>query len=272
MNFGLLEKSNNKVQNSRIYESLDVAKFNQDKYGGRISIISKFTEEFEDNPLDFGMEDSEETSTWKEDAKKYYILNVSDKACLKNGFRYIKELLLQYHNFKMFSDYSTLKENGIDVFSVKSDAMTIRKTDLDNAKSLIAFSADIGGWRLSKTEDIKFPTDDFKKLKNIEIKIETPKLHKIEVQDEYDTKELCDIFEKYKRVVVRADMPGCGKSYACEKMKDRGHEVLFVCPTNKLVQNYKNCGVTMDKFSMGVDFDVVMSTFDSSAYLIVFDE
>ena len=110
-------------------------------YGGRISIISKFTEEFEVNPLDFGMEDSEETSTWKEDAKKYYILNVSDKACLKNGFRYIKELLLQYHNFKMFTDYSTLKENGIDVFSVKSDAMTIRKADLDKAKSLIAFTS-----------------------------------------------------------------------------------------------------------------------------------
>ena len=69
-------------------------------------------------------------------------------------------------------------------------------------------------------------------------------------------------------------MPGCGKSFACENMKDRGHEVLFVCPTNKLVQNYKNCGVTMNKFfSMGVDFDVVMSKFDSSAYdVIVFDE
>ena len=49
------------------------------------------------------------------------------------------------------------------------------------------------------------------------------------------------------RVIVRADMPGCGKSYACEKMKARGHNVLFVCPTNKLVQNYKSGGVTMNK-------------------------
>ena len=76
------------------------------------------------------------------------------------------------------------------------------------------------------------------------------------------------------RVIVRADMPGCGKSYACEKMKQRGYNILFVCPTNKLVQNYKNCGVTMNKFfSMGVDLDIMMSKFDSSSYdVIVFDE
>ena len=75
------------------------------------------------------------------------------------------------------------------------------------------------------------------------------------------------------RVIVRADMPGCGKSYACEKMKARGHNVLFVCPTNKLVQNYKSGGVTMNKFfSMSVDYDVMMSKFDSSSYdVIVFE-
>ena len=86
--------------------------------------------------------------------------------------------------------------------------------------------------------------------------------------------ELCDVFEKYKRVIVRAEMPGCGKSYACEKMKQREHNVLFVCPTNKLVQNYGSGGVTMNKFfSMGIDLDSVMSKFDCSDYdVIVFDE
>ena len=74
--------------------------------------------------------DAEKTtnSDWIEDEKKYYILNVSDSATLKNGFRYIKELLLQHHNFKMYSDYKKLIDNGIDVFSVKTDAFTIQKT------------------------------------------------------------------------------------------------------------------------------------------------
>ena len=109
---------------------------------------------------------------------------------------------------------------------------------------------------------------------NIEIKTAVPHFERIEVKDEYDANELCEIFEKHKRVIVRADMPGCGKNYACEKMKARGHNVLFVCPTNKLVQNYKSGGVTMNKFfSMSVDLDVLMSKFDSSGYdVVVFDE
>ena len=274
VNFGLLEKSNNKVQKSKIYETLDEAKYYQEQFGGRINILSKFHEEFEIDDYDMGTDNPPLTQVWKEDEKKYYILNISDKAYLKNGFRYIKELLLQYHNFKMFNDFTTLKNNDINVFTVKSDALTIRKHDLDKAMDLIHFSSDIGGWRFSKTEDIKFPHDDFKTTKNVEIKIEIPSFERIEIKDEYDTDELCDVFEKYKRVIVRADMPGCGKSYACEKMKKRGYNILFVCPTNKLVQNYKNCGVTMNKFfSMGVDLDVMMSKFDSSPYdVIVFDE
>ena len=57
-------------------------------------------------------------------------------------------------------------------------------------------------------------------------------------------------------------------------MKARGHNVLFVCPTNKLAQNDESGAVTMNKlFSIAVDHDVMMSKFDSSSYdVIVFDE
>ena len=40
-----------------------------------------------------------------------YILNLRDNAQLKNGFVYIKELLLQYHNFRMYSDYQALTKS-----------------------------------------------------------------------------------------------------------------------------------------------------------------
>lgn len=274
VNFGLLEKSTNKAQLSNIYETLDEAKLHQEQYGGRISILSKFTEAFEIDDHDVGTDNPPLTSVWKEEEKRYYILNRSDKAQLKNGFRYIKELLLQHHNFKMFSDYSTLRGHGIEVFSVKSDALTIRKEDLDKARSLITFSLGIGGWRVSKEDEINFPLEGFRQIKNEEVTIEVPSFERVHIKDEYDTDELCRVFEKYKRVVVRGSMPGCGKSYACEKMKERGHKVLFVCPTNKLVQKYGCEGITMNRFfSMGVDQDTVMSKFDSSDYdVIVFDE
>ena len=43
------------------------------------------------------------------EGKTYYILNISDKATLNNEFRYIKELLLQYHNYAMFEAYEAMK-------------------------------------------------------------------------------------------------------------------------------------------------------------------
>ena len=48
----------------------------------------------------------------KESEVKYYTLTTTHKQDLTNGFRYIKELLMQRHNFKMHKDYKTLKNNS----------------------------------------------------------------------------------------------------------------------------------------------------------------
>ena len=52
------------------------------------------------------------------------------------------------------------------------------------------------------------------------------------------------------------------------------HKVLFVCPTNKLTQNSKENGVTLNKFfSIGMTEDSNLARFDDSPYdVIVFDE
>ena len=90
-----------------------------------------------------------------------------------------------------------------------------------------------------KREDIKLPSDTYKHQVNHEMKIAIPTFERVEIKDEWNCDEMCDIFEEKRRVMIRANLPGSGKSYACEHMKDRGHNVLFVCPTNKLVQNTK---------------------------------
>jgi hypothetical protein len=276
VNFGLLEKSTNKSQVSKLYETLSEARCSQEKYGGRIQLLSRGHEVriTKQNDLDAGLDIESECTEWISDEKVYYILNLSDTATLKNGFRYIKELLLQFHNFKMYTDHKILRDNNIDVFSVKTDAMTIKSEDYTLATSLLKMSNEIGGWRLSKHTNINISADFITLKKNKEIKLDVPTFERIEIKDEYDVNEICESLEKYKRVMIRAEMPGSGKSYVCEKMKARGHKVLFVCPTNVLVQNYKECGVTVNKFfSMSVDIDDFMSKFDSSDYdVIVFDE
>ena len=72
----------------------------------------------------------------------YFVLNVSKKTTLQNGFRYIKELLMQHHNYKIYSDVKILNDNNIKVYSIKTDALTVHKNDIDKIKSLLNFSTD----------------------------------------------------------------------------------------------------------------------------------
>ena len=52
------------------------------------------------------------------------------------------------HNFKMYSDYLTLKDNDIDVYSVKTDAFRIGEYDVVKAKQLLTFGSEFGMWRV----------------------------------------------------------------------------------------------------------------------------
>ena len=277
VNCGLLEKSTNKAQKSKLFNTLGEARYHQAIYGGRISILKKFHEQTveEVHPLDFGLDDVQAISStdWIEDETKYFILTVSDSANLKNGFRYIKELLLQHHNYKMYKDYNALITQGVEVFSVKTDAFTIKPEDLEIATSCLHFSTDIGGWRHAKDDDIKLPSENYQYKFNTEIPITRPAFERVELLDEWDADEMCRIFEEKKRVIVRAHLPGSGKSYACEQMRKRGYKVLFVCPTKKLVQKNEDA-VTINKFfSIGINPKAKMAKFDAGEYdVIVFDE
>ena len=144
------------------------------KYGGTIAVVSKtklveiLEEEMQSNPLDFGLDSDYETpqiqykEIWDTDAKSFYVLNISDEKTLTNGFRYIKELLLQTHNFRMHSDYMKLKEQNIDVYSIKTDALTINMADVDKAKELLHFGDTIGSWRVDKIgNDIRLTSVGF---------------------------------------------------------------------------------------------------------------
>ncbi len=79
-----------------------------------------------------------------------------------NDVRYIKELLLQHHSFKMHSDYKSLVAKGVEVFSVKTDAFAIKSSDLQQAQACRNFGNDIGVWRCSKCDANNVPLDFYK--------------------------------------------------------------------------------------------------------------
>jgi hypothetical protein len=101
---------------------------------------------------------------------------------------------------------------------------------------------ELAKWRHSKTgKDIMFPTKPFREKINSLIKLPKHTIinHPLRIQEEYNTEYICkDIIEKHNIILIRAKYAGSGKSYICEYMKNLGHKVLFICPTNELAEKY----------------------------------
>ena len=78
--------------------------------------------------------------------------------------------------------------------------------------------------------------------------------------------------------MIKANTPGCGNSYICEGMVELGHKVIFICPTNKLVQKYEAANdditsITVNRF-VGIKLgDLKIKDFDYSEFnVFVFDQ
>ena len=240
VNIGLLEKTENTSQKSTVFKNLKEASNFQLKHGGKIHKIEEV--ECHHDIMFTGDNENENFYSKMYDEPSgvdYYLVNLSDSVTLNNGYIYIKELLLQDHNFKMLQDYNKLVNNYVSVMSVKTDAFVIRSRDVDKAREILEMKTGIGEWRANKEgEEIILAPEEYKKKPNELNKIPIYKNVAIEIKDEYDTNNIISKIINAKHAMIRAKYAGSGKSYICEKMADMGMSVLFVCPTNKLVQKY----------------------------------
>ena len=133
---------------------------------------------------------------------------------------------MQHHNFYLNSSYKLLTDNGIDVYTVKTDAFTIRQSQLETARGLLNWEEGIGNWRLNRTEDIKFPIGEalmaLKENRLVQIHEHATQNIELTIEDEYSTDRLCGYIEEHKRIMVRAEYGGCSKSYTCKPMESKG--------------------------------------------------
>ena len=284
VNIGLLEKGMNRRTAGYLFKDLTECHHFQAQHGGVVHRIQKVEDKcivYDKSPLglDDGLEILGPVVSWnfEQVGEPCFVLVMNAEKQLRNGFRYIKELLLQGHNHKLMQAYDLLAGAGVKVFSVKTDCFVIEAKAEAKARELLTFDQGIGTWRVSKTEDIIFPSDSLQVKPLTDVPVVNLVSRTLEVADEWDVNELCDLFEANRRVMIRAVFAGSGKSFACKAMEDRGHKVLFVCPTNKLVQNNRESGVTLNQFfgvGMSEDGGVTrMSKFNDKPYdVIVFDE
>ena len=109
----MLEKQFNRTQKSKLFDTYEDAKFFQTKYGGDITFIKQYEDrqEWKVDPLDKGVKGAEVkySCEMKPTGRALFVLNLFAEASLNNGFRYIKELLMQHHNFYLERSYRLLK-------------------------------------------------------------------------------------------------------------------------------------------------------------------
>ena len=257
VNFGLLEKCTNKSSKSFAFDGLREALYYQQQVGGKINKI-----------IGYDLESDKELD------RKYYCLTVTDRVALRNGYTYIKELLLQYHNHKMQEDYNKLIDNGIDVWSVKTDAFVIRHEHLSKAKKAITFNNNIGGWRHEKGKRIAPPSEKHKMNENTIPTIPEYTNETLEIKDEWDTESIAKQITEKSPLIIRSKYAGGGKSHIAKHFSKLGYKTLFVVPQNSLSQNIDDEAITTNKFfAIPVGDGEKLPEFDHSKYnCIVFDE
>lgn len=279
---GMMSKGKSEVKKSHIFNNINECKYYQDIHGGVINSVAEdemiYYREYiggesynnKDEMVDYVFEDNYNLEIYNT-KNILYILTKTDRCRLTNGYRSIGEMILQNHNFYMYSCYLKLKNVGVVCRSVKIDAFTIPLKDLKKAKKVLNFGEKFGDF--SYKDNFTYPSLIYERIINEAIEVKNDVINNIIIDDEYNTEDICNkIIDK--NCLILGNTPGTGKSYICENLKTKNK--LFVVPTNKLIMRYKllNFSATsINKFfsiSMG---DEKHQPFDYSEYeCIVFDE
>ena len=158
VNIGLLEKGMNRRSAGYLFRDVNECNYFQAQHGGVVHRIQKIEDHcvvYDRSPLgiDEGVENTKPIVSFRYEqvGDPYYVLVMKAEKQLRNGFRYIKELLLQGHSHKLMQAYDALTTGGIQVFSVKTDCFGVKAEDEAKARELLAFEQGIGTWRVSKT-------------------------------------------------------------------------------------------------------------------------
>ena len=161
--------------------------------------------------------------------------------------------------------YKTLMDHDIEIHSIKTDAFVIDKGNLSKAKKLLKFGGEIGDWRYS--DKFNFPHKASRKQSSFLCGITEYQNETGDIKDKWNTDEIIDEHVlKNRRLLIRAEYAGSGKSWIAKHMKSKGYRVLFVVHSNELGQQ---CGcewATINKF-FGISFgDGRVEMFDSSGF------
>ena len=135
----------------------------------------------------------------------YVVLNLKDKAELRNGYRYVRNYFYNIINFQMNQDFFKSKLNNANAYSVKTDAFVIDTCNVEKARHLVEFHIDIGGWKVSKQdEEINLPTIKNEVARNEIVEIPFHESKTVDIIDEYDIDKIIEVSEPNNPMMIRA--------------------------------------------------------------------
>ena len=135
-----------------VFDNISEALYYRNQLGGNINVLNRWKikrngyevcEELDGLPIKIKDE-------YEKLDKDVFIITQRQEADLANGFCYIKELIYQLHNDYIDHTRDILIDNGICTYSIKTDALTVHKSDLPKAKELLNFKHERGAWRVQK--------------------------------------------------------------------------------------------------------------------------
>ena len=88
----------------------------------------------------------------------------------------------------------------------------------------------------------------------------------IDIENEYATDDIIEVNKENNPIMIRG-LCWNWQQFICQKMVGKGYKVMFVCPTNRLLQEFEGDTLTLNKF-FGRSFgDVMLEPFDYSGYV-----
>jgi len=222
---GYAEKIYNKKSKTLLFTDDEEAQYYKWKHGGRIVPIQHSSRR-------------EKSDSTAPEFTNLSLLIIEEKKRMMEGFKPIKDLIYEYMAEQLADMYDRVVDNGLTPVGVKTDCILIQETR-EQASKYIEFSKEMGGW---KYEDPKlFKTkNEFKRIKNEFVPPRRPVIDVLKIENEYDPKEFKKHFDNHNEIMIKAELPGSGKSHAVKHYK--GKKILFITPTNKLAQGIRKDG------------------------------
>ena len=134
----------------------------------------------------------------------------------------------------------------------------------------------IGQRKIEENKTVKLPCGVYKFKYNEANEIPEMKNEALHMEDEWDAHRISKQILDKGAMMVRGFVPGTGKTFIGEYFTQTNKRVLFVVPTNRLLQEKKSMEslTTYNKFFLiSVEVGEKLPPFDHSCYhVIVFDE